>query len=578
MVSSTHWLASAGGMRMLELGGNAFDAAVAAGFVLQVVQPHLNGPGGDMPAVVWDDRVGAPEVLCAQGVAPAAASIGAFEDLGLDAVPGTGLLAACVPGAVDGWLLMLRDRGTLGLREVLEPAIGYAAAGHPTSPEMVGAVAAVEHVLRDAWPSTAAVYLPGGALPAAHSLFRNPDLARTYERLVHESEVSQGDREDRIDAARNAFSRGFVAEHIGRYLASAEVEDSSGRRHRSLLAVDDLATWSASWERPATRGFRGFTVCKPGAWSQGPVLLQQLALLDGLDLDRLERGGPDYVHTLVEAGKLAYADREAWYGDEPDVPLTALLSDGYAAERRALIGPDSSPALRPGSPDARTPLPIDVRLQATAEAAGAGEPTVLDARADVHRGDTCHVDVADRFGNMVSATPSGGWLQSSPVIPGLGFPLGTRLQMADLDRRRPNALRPGKRPRTTLSPGLVLRGGEPYLAFGTPGGDQQDQWALQFLLNVVLFGDDLQAAIDRPVFHSAHFPSSFHPRTAIPGRVVVEDRYPADTIAGLRRRGHDVRLAGPWSLTRTCAAGRDVDGVLRAGATPRGMEGYAIGR
>jgi gamma-glutamyltranspeptidase/glutathione hydrolase len=578
-------------MRMLEHGGNAFDAVVAAGFVLQVVQPHLNGPGGDLPVVLWDDKVRELEVLCAQGVAPRSARPEVFTALGLDAVPGTGLLAACVPGAVDGWLLLLRDRGTLPLHEVLEPAIAYAGGGYPVSPELTAAITAVSNILAHDWPSSGATYLPSGAPPAAGSILRNPDLAATYERLLDAARGCGGDRDACIDAAREAFYSGFAAEGIARFLAGAEVKDATGRRHRGLLDADDMASWTSTWEKAVTREFQGLTIGKPGPWSQGPVLLQQLAILENFDLAGLDPSGADYIHTVIEVSKLAYADREAWYGDPDfvDVPLSTLLSDEYARGRQKLVGPDASMEQRPGSPDGRAAVLATLPSADGAAAAGTGEPTVpdargddrpmvLDGRRDVHIGDTCHVDAVDRFGNMVSATPSGGWLQSSPVIPGLGFALGTRMQMFDLDARRPNALRGGKRPRTTLSPGLAVRDGQPWLAFGTPGGDQQDQWALQFLLGVTVFGDNLQEAIDRPVFHSTHFPSSFNPRTATPGRVMIEDRFPATTTAELTRRGHEIQRCGPWSLTRLCAVGRNLDGTLRAGANARGMEGYAAGR
>jgi gamma-glutamyltranspeptidase/glutathione hydrolase len=287
--------------------------------------------------------------------------------------------------------------------------------------------------------------------------------------------------------------------------------------------------------------------------------------------------------------KLAMADREAWYGDVDDVPVGELLSPTYAAERRALIGDRASTQLRPGSPDGRPPrLPSFVTEGAAgnrpsqaaagaATAAGIGEPTV-DARGTT-RGDTCHIDVVDRWGNLVSATPSGGWLQSSPVIPELGFPLGTRAQMFWLEPGLPNSLAPGKRPRTTLTPSLALRGGVPTLAFGTPGGDQQEQWQLCFWLAHAAGGLDLQAAIDAPAWHTTSFPSSFYPRDMTPGEVVVESRVGDDVVAELRRRGHTVTVSGPWSLGRLSAVSRDPEtGILRAAANPRGMQGYAAGR
>jgi gamma-glutamyltranspeptidase/glutathione hydrolase len=591
MVSSTHWTATATAMRMLELGGNAFDAAVAAGFVLHVVQPHLNGPGGDMPIIIWDQGRGRSEVLCAQGVAPSSATPERFAELGLDTIPGTGLLAACVPGAIDGWLTLLRERGTLTLRQVLEPAIGYAANGHPVSPEMHRAVAAVADLFVDEWPTSAEVWLDHGQAPAVGSLFRHPTLAATYQRLLSEAEASTRDRDDQIAHARDAFYRGFVVETISAFLATAEVMDVSGQPHRGLLAAHDMTGWSATWEAPLAYDFRDVTVCKPGPWSQGPVLLQQLAMLADTDLAAMDRLGAEYVHTLVETAKLAYADRNVFYADpaHADVPIAELLSGPYAADRRGLIGPEASLDQRPGQPLGRVPFMghlSDTGGSSASSQAGVGEPTVAlvgqpaagSSGVGVHLGDTCHVDVVDRFGNMISATPSGGWLQSSPVIPELGFSLGTRMQMFDLVAGAPNLVAPGKRPRTTLSPSFAMRDGEPWLAFGTPGGDQQDQWTLQFLLNVVVFGDGLQAAIDHPVFQTAHFHSSFFPRRATPGRVYMEERFPPATVNELLRRGHDIALSGPWSLSRMCAVSRDRDGTLRAGANPRGMEGYAIGR
>ena len=550
MVASTHWLASSAGMSVLERGGNAFDAAVAAGFVLQVVEPHLNGPGGDLPAIFWSAERGEPLVLCAQGPAPAAATIPRFRELGLDLVPGTGLLAACVPGAFDGWLLLLRELGTWRLADVLEPAIAYAERGYPVVPGIVRTIREVEAQLRD-WPASAALYLPA---PEPGRLFRNPELAATYRLIVAESRG--GAREDEIDRARDAWYRGFVAEAFDRF--SAE--------NGGLLVGDDLARWRATLERPLSYDFRGTTVCKAGPWSQAPVFLQQLALLDGFDLEAMGLGSAEYVHTVVECAKLAFADREGFYGDPSfaEVPVERLLSRAYADERRRLVSDTASTELRPG-PGGRLPP----QVAGAPELAGAGEPT---------RGDTVHLDVVDRDGNVFSATPSGGWLQSSPVVPGLGFPLGTRAQMFWLDEEHPNALAPGKRPRTTLSPSLALRGGEPYLAFGTPGGDQQDQWTLTFFLAHTVFGLDLQAAIDAPGFHSEHFPSSFYPREARPNVLAVESRLGEETIRGLQERGHEVEDAGEWTLGRVSAAGREPDGVLKAAANPRGMQGYAVGR
>jgi gamma-glutamyltranspeptidase / glutathione hydrolase len=544
-VAATHWLAAACGMRMLELGGNAFDAAAAAGFALQVVEPHQNGPGGDLPVVFWSERLGAPRVLCAQGPAPRDVSALA----GLDAIPGDGLLPAVVPGAFDGWLRLVRDFGTLRLRDVLEPAIGYAAEGFPVVRELAADVARHADRFRAQWPGSAEVWLRGGG-PRAGALFTLPGVAATYRRIL--AEAAGGSREAELDAARDAFYRGFVADAIARFCAAGG----------GMLTGDDLARWSASYEDPVRFAYRGVELCKPGPWSQGPVLLQQLALLDGFDLDALPAA--ERVHTIVECSKLAFADREAWYGDVPDVPLEELLSPAYNEARRSLVGADASLDLRPGSPAGRAPVLPSARTAAGESSAPVGS-------------DTCAVAVADRFGNLVSATPSGGWLKSSPAIPELGFCLGTRAQMFWLDERVPSALAPGRRPRTTLSPTLALRDGAPYLGFGTPGGDAQDQWSLQFLL-AHLAGADIQAAMDAPRFTSHHAPSSLFPRAARPGELDAEERLGSGVIAELRSRGHRVSVAADWSLSRLVAAGREPSGMLVAAADARGMMRYAAGR
>jgi gamma-glutamyltranspeptidase/glutathione hydrolase len=550
MVASTHWLASSVGMRLLEAGGNAFDAAAAAGFVLQVVEPHLNGPGGDLPILLYSADRDEVIVVCGQGPAPGAATIERYAELGLELVPGTGLLAACVPGAFDAWLRMLLELGTARLRDVLEPAIGYAREGHPVLPRVAEGIASLEEHFRTEWPTSAETWLPA---PAPWSLFRNPVLAETYARVLEEAEAASHDRDGQIQAARDVFYRGFVAEAIGSFC----------EREGGLLDADDLASFAASLEPPVSLEYGGWNVFKTGPWGQGPVFLQQLALLAGFDLDATV-ATPDFAHVLLECSKLAFADREAWYGDPQfvDVPLERLLGSGYGEERRALVGDTASAELRPGL-GGRLPAPVRGE-----RVAGGGEPT---------RGDTCHVDVVDRFGNAVSATPSGGWLSGSPVVPGLGFALGTRAQMFWLEEGLANSLAPRKRPRTTLSPSLALRDGE-LLAFGTPGGDQQDQWSLLFFLHHVHYEPNLQAAIDLPMLHSNHFPSSFHPREARPRHVEIERRAPAALVDELRERGHDVEVTDPWSLGRISVAARGADGMLRAAANPRGMQGYAVGR
>jgi gamma-glutamyltranspeptidase/glutathione hydrolase len=582
MVSSTHWLASASAMAVLEDDGNAFDAAVAAAFVLHVVEPHLNGPAGEVPMILAPAG-GSPTVLCGQGPAPAGATIDHYTSLGLDLVPGTGPLASAVPGAFDAWLLLLRDHGTKTLREVLGYAIGYAERGHPAVERVGDTVETVRELFETEWTSSAELYLRDGRAPAPGALLRNPALAATWQRVLAEAEAAGAGRETQIDAARAVWREGFVADAIAGFAARPTM-DTSGTRHAGTLSGADLAAFAAHYEDPATFTWNGWTVAKAGLWSQGPVFLQQLALLPA----DLEYDTPDYHHTLIEGTKLAMADREAWYGDSADVSLDTLLSPAYNETRRALIGERASHELRPGQPDGRQPkLSKHAQLVANGGGTGgvplgAGEPTIAPNGRTT--GDTCHVDVVDRWGNMIAATPSGGWLQSNPVIPALGFPLGTRLQMTWLEPGLPNSLVPGRRPRTTLTPSLALRDGEPVMAFGTPGGDQQDQWGLHFLLAVALRengpdGLDLQGAIDAPNWHTESFPSSFYPRAMVPGAVTVESRVGASVVAGLEHRGHVVTIGDPWSEGRLCAVSRDPEsGVVSAGANPRGMQGYAAGR
>ena len=578
VVASTHWIASSVGMAVLEQGGNAFDAAAATAFTLQVAEPHLNGPGGDAPIILHTARSGTQHVICGQGVAPQAATLDAFRGLGLDLIPATGLLPAVVPGAFDAWCRLLRDWGTWELPAVLEYAIGYARNGIPIVPRISATIEGVRPLFETEWKSSAAVFLPGGKVPAPNTLFARPALAGTYERLCREAVGTS--REARIEAARNAWYRGFVAEAVDRFFRTTEVLDVTGRRHRGLLAADDFARWSAGVEDPVAYEYHDHTVLKCGPWSQGPVLLQQLALLRAFDIDATDPLGADLVHTVVECAKLAFADREAWYGDPrfADVPLNALLSTAYNDARRKLVNQEASLDLRPGAIDGRTPW-VDRDAAARAHllpgAQGAGEPTV--ARLGVIGADTCHIDVIDRDGNMISATPSGGWLQSSPVIPELGFPMGTRGQIFWLKPDLPNSLAPGKRPRTTLSPSFALRDGKPWMAFGTPGGDQQDQWSLLFFLRMVHHNMNIQEAIDAPSFHSEHFPSSFWPRVARPGRLVLEGSYDETVVNELTRRGHKAEKGAPWSEGRLSGA-RIEDGQFRAGANPRGMQGYAVGR
>jgi gamma-glutamyltranspeptidase/glutathione hydrolase len=582
MVTSTHWLASAEGMKILEAGGNAFDAAVATGFVLNVVEPQLCGPLGDMPALIWPVGDEAPTMICGQGCAPAGATVEHYRSEGLDLIPGSGLLATVIPGAFDAWMVMLRDHGSKPLREVLEPAIHYAKAGFPLLDRTAGVISDHADFFREEWPSSAEVWLPGGQVPKGGALFANKDLAAFWTRLVDEAETVSG-REAQIEKAREVFYRGFVAEAIDDYLRDACVMDGAGERRKGVLTGQDMADWQASFETPEAGTYHDWDIWKGGFWTQGPVLLQALSILDHTDIAGTGPEDAEFVHLAVEALKLAFADRDAYYGDPlgAEVPGDILLSAEYSRARAAQISDSASHEMRPGQipgfeHQARALLDRIGRKTPTSAGAGGGEPTM--AHLAPKEGDTVHLDVVDRWGNMVSATPSGGWLQSNPVVPGLGVPLNSRAQMFWLDEGLPTTLAPGRRPRTTLTPSMARAPDGTRLAFGTPGGDSQDQWQLFLFLHLVHHGMNLQEAIDAPLVLSGHLQASFYPRGTKLGQLLVEPGFEKTIISNLRDRGHNVELSAPWSLGRLTAASRSPDGILRAAATPRLMQAYAVGR
>ncbi len=582
VVTSTHWIASAVGMSMLERGGNAFDAAVATGLTLQVVEPHLNGPLGDLPALIRPAGADQPTVICGQGPAPAGATIDHYKAEGLDLIPGAGLLATVIPGAFDAWMLMLRDHGRLSLRDVLEPAIHYARSGAPTLPGVSRTIAGLAEFFAEEWPSSAATWMPNGAAPAPGALMCNPALADTWTRLLRETEGAAS-RSAQIDSARHQFQQGFVAEAIDSYLQEACVADSTGDRRRGVLTGADMAGFQATYEAPRATDYNGWTVWKTDSWGQGPALLQALNILQGTDIARMDPNGAEFVHLVTETIKLSFADREAYYGDPAhfDIPIETLLSQAYADQRRACLTQTASTEQRPGTIPGFEHL-RDAAIEragrhiAQAGGIGAGEPTMAHLRD--RRGDTVHLDVIDAEGNMVSVTPSGGWLQSSPVIPGLGMPLNSRAQMFWLDQGLPTSLAPGRRPRTTLTPSMAQGPDGTQLAFGTPGGDQQDQWQLILFLRLAHGQGNLQAAIDAPLFHTGHNQSSFYPRISQPGHLMAEESFGDQTLDALRQRGHLLEPAAPWTVGRLTAAARNPDGLLRAAATPRLMQAYAVGR
>ncbi len=563
ILATEHYLSAAAGAGIFARGGNAIDAAIAATFVEGVVNPHMHTIGGEAPMLIYSASARRVVAINGNMMAPARATIDHYRSLGLELIPGAGLLAAGVPAAFDALLTALGEFGTKSLAEVLEPAFELAAGGFPMHVGLSGADASDGDVVAGAgasirqnaqrfltkWPSSARVYMPDGKVPRPGAVIKNPALANFFERLLDaEAGAKNRGRRSALDAARECFYRGDIAREIVAW------SDANG----GLLAATDLERFTTRIEAPVSAGYRGVTVFKCGPWSQGPVFLQQLKLLEGFDLAAMGHNSADYIHSLIEAAKLSFADREAYYGDPEfiDVPIDALLSERYAGIRRELIDPHhASMEQRPGDPRAMRAL-----LRASTPGArpwGAG---------------TVHVTAADRDGNMIAVTASGGWIPSSPVIDALGFPLGTRMQTFFLDERHPNALKPGKRPRTTLSPSLAMRAGEPYLAFGTPGGDQQDQWTLQFFLNLIDFGMDLQTAIEAPKFSTPHFPATFYPHGSLPGVLRIEDRISAQVRDQLASRGHKIEVRPPWSEGHVLAVQINTEtGVLAGGADPRGQ-------
>lgn len=539
IVAAGHHLAATAGARMFAKGGNAADAAAAAGFALAVLEPHLNGLGGECPILVRTPD-GETHAISGQGPAPAAAERARFPASG---IPGDGIASAAVPATVDAWLLLLEKFGRLPVKEVLRPAVELAADGFPVDARLRAAIDA-NRLVFPAWPATAAAFSSAGPV------LKQPDLARTLEAIA--------------TRGRAGFYGGRVAQAMAAFFAG-EQPDRKGEPVKGLIAAADISGYAGAWEEAVEIDWRGCVVSKCGPWSQGPVFLQMLRLLENDDIGALPEAA--WAHLYLEVAKLAFADREGFYGDPKfaEVPLDRLLSTEYAAQRRKLVGPEASRALRPG--EGASPLPW------TSGTADRGfEPL------GSHTGDTTHVDAADRDGLMVSATPSGGWFDSNPQIPGLGFAPGTRLQMFNLLQYHPNRLEPGKRPRTTLSPSLATLPDGRCLAFGTPGGDGQDQWTLQFFVNVAVRGMGLQEAVEAPLLTSIAFPSSFAPHGATPGGAVVEGRFEKATLDSLLGRGHLATIGGRWEFGRVTAVCWDPKtGILSAGVSPRRGNAAAVG-
>jgi gamma-glutamyltranspeptidase/glutathione hydrolase len=563
MVTSGHYLASRIGLSILEDGGNAVDAGVAMGFALAVLEPYIYGIGGEVPILIYLAKEKKVLALSGQGHAPQNSSIEVFKNMGIDTIPGDGMLATAVPDAVSTWITALSLFGTMDLSRVLEPAHDLALNGFPMYETLRAAIERSSELFLNDWPTSARAFMPEDRLPEVGEVWIQPDLAGMFKRLLDaENRGKKKGRQEGLQAGHDVFYRGEIAERIIDFAQNTSWPDSTGKLNSGLLNSEDLSGYATRVEDPVTVNYRGIDVFKCGPWTQGPVFLQQLSILEGYNLAAMGHNSPEYVHLLIETAKLAFADREKYYGDPDfvDVPLDTLLSAEYAAQRRQLIDPDrSSMELRPGN-------------------APVSNPVRIEGGSDLHKGDTTHMDAVDRWGNMISATPSGGWFRSSPVIEGLGFPLGTRMQMFYLDPAHANALMPGKRPRTTLTPSLALKDGEPFMVFGTPGGDQQDQWTLQFFINYVDFGMNVQEAVDAPNFHSSHFPASFYPHSAEPGAMAIENRVSEETIESLKAKGHNVQVVRGWSHGRVLGIRYDAGtGVMYGASSPRLETGYAMG-
>ena len=576
MVSAGHHLATQAGYEILEAGGNAVDAGVAAGIALGVVHSDMVQFAGVAPIMIYLAEEGRVVTISGLGWWPRAASLDRFVSEFGGHVP-TGILRTVVPAAPDAWILALRRYGTMGFGDVAAAAIRYAREGFAMHHVMLEYLTAHEEDYRR-WPANGEIYLPGGRLPGEGERFVQSDLAASIQHMADEEAASaaRAGREAGLLAARDAFYRGDLARAMVRHH-----EENGG-----WLTMQDLAEYESTLAEPVVVRLGEVEVYTCGPWCQGPALAQMVRLLDGIDLAALGHNRADYVHTVTEAMKLAFADRERHYGDPRfvDVPLDRLLSDGYTRERRGLIRPDRA---WPGLPPAG--LAGDDGFGARAGAGGAPgfeerpEPAAPPATA-THpapaSADTSYCAAVDRHGNCFSATPSDvSW--ESPIIPGTGFCPSSRGSQSWAVPGHPSSVAPGKRPRLTPNPAFARwRGGRRMMPFGTPGGDVQTQAMLQVLLNVARFGMSTQDAVEAPRFATHSFPNSFEPHDSLPGRLTVEGRVPETVTCDLAARGHDVERLDDYShrTAGVCAIQLDLEtGIMEGGADPRRMS-RAMGR
>ena len=568
VVSSGHYLATAAGFRILEQGGNATDAGVAAGIAINVTLPQWTGFGGVAPIIIHDAASGETKSISGLGRWPKAASIEFFnKNCGGELPPG--VLRTVTPSAADAWITALRLYGTMSFEQVVTPALELADGGFPIPATLQSALARTgDSLIGDSdgdgrWPSTAAVFFPGGRRPDIGDILVQKDLARTFSRLieVERDHAGQG-REAALQAARDFFYKGEIADEIVRF-----VQGEGG-----FLTMEDMADFSVGVDTPPSIDYKGIQVYACGPWCQGPMNLHTLKILEGFDLRGMGHNTAAYAHTVLEALKLAFGDREAYYGDPDfiDVPMAGLLSNSYGEERRGAIDPSRA---APEMPLAGDPWPHQ------GMPARNGHPSRPDLVAGGLPADTSYASVVDRWGNVFSATPSDSF-GTSPIIPGLGFIASSRGSQTWLDPQHPSALAPGKRPRLTPNPALAMRDGKPLMPFGTPGGDVQPQSMVQLFLNVMEFGMDVQQAVEAPRFSTWSFPNSFWPHAYHPGLVGVEGRMDPNVVAELSRLGHKVEVWDDFTPRMGCLCAVEVDqrrGGLSGGADPR-RDGYAMGR
>ncbi len=584
VVACGHYLAAEIGITVMRNGGNAIDAGIAMVLAQSLLETQDFGFGGEAPTLIYSARDDKVYEISGNTRAPKAATIAWFRDHGYTKIPGDGLVCAGVPALPDAVVNILDRFGTMSFEDVAEYAIDLAGNGYPMYEAQLLALRNSEKRMREEWPTSGAEYLPNDRIPELGEIVKHRDWAATMRRLVQAErnalKKTGGDRHAGLMAVRDYFYTGPIAREIVTFQKENEFRDAEGKTNHGLLTEEDFAVYRCQIGDPVSINYRGYDVYKCGPWTQGPVFLEHLNILEGYDLASMGFNSADYIHTWIEAAKLAHADKEMYYTD-PDfeyVPMTGLLSKEYATERRTLIDPEkASMELRPGDP-----YPYDNHPE--------NRPKDLDLNAinfAIQDHGTTGTRAIDAEGNMFSATPSGGWFTASPVIPGLGFCLGTRIQMFYLDETRFKKLEPGKRPSTSLTPSLVMKDGEPLMVFGMPGGDLQDQGTLNCFLNIVDFGMDLQEALDAPKIWTNHFPSLFYPFTAHPGQMCVESRIPnlEDVVKELSARGHIVDVGPAWAGQFSNGVWADntlicyydhKHGVLKAATNPRFLSSYAL--